>query len=94
MESIDSHCHLEQIENLGAAIDKAKSAGLVGIIAVGSDYQSNGQILEIAEKYKGFVYPALGFHPAMLDTTQIEQNLEFIEEHREELPEQDSIRLM
>ena len=81
MELIDSHCHLEEIENPGAAIDRAKSAGLVGIIAVGSDYKSNRQVLEIAEQYNGFVYPALGFHPAMLDSSRIEHNLEFIEEH-------------
>jgi TatD DNase family protein len=81
LELIDTHCHLEEIENLRAVIDRAKSTGLIGIIAVGSDYQSNGQILEITEKYKGFVYPALGFHPAMLNTSRIDRNLEFIEEH-------------
>jgi len=78
---IDSHCHLEEIENPRTAIERAKSAGVVAIIAVGSDYQSNGQILEIAEKYQGFVYPALGIHPAKLETSRINQNLEFIEDH-------------
>ena len=81
LKLIDSHCHLEEIENLGAAIGKAKSVGVVAIITVGSDYQSNNQVLEIAEKYKGFVYPALGFHPARLEASKITQNLEFIEDH-------------
>ena len=81
MELIDTHCHLEEIEKLGAAIEKAKSAGLVAIIAVGSDYQSNSQILKIAEKYKGFVYPALGIHPARCEASRINQDLEFIEDH-------------
>ena len=31
---IDSHCHLEEIENPGTAIERAKSAGVVAIIAV------------------------------------------------------------
>ena len=81
MELIDSHCHLEEIENLEATIDKAKSVGVVAIVAVGSDYQSNNQILKIAEKYRGFVYPALGIHPARLEASRINQNLEFIEDH-------------
>ena len=85
MELIDSHCHLEEIENLGSAIEKAKSAGVVAIIGVGSDYSSNSQVLKIAEKYRGFVYPALGFHPARLEATQIAQNLKFIEDHLTEV---------
>jgi len=78
---IDSHCHLEEIENLELAIEKAKSAGLVAIIAVGSDYQSNNRVLEIAERYSGFVYPALGMHPGRLKVSLVKQNLKFIEDH-------------
>ena len=81
MKLIDSHCHLEEIENLNAAIEKAKSVGVIAIIAVGSDYQSNKQILEIAKKYSGFVYPALGIHPSRIDSSKVDQTLQFIEDH-------------
>ena len=81
MRLIDTHCHLEEIENLETAIDRAKSVGVIAIIAVGSDYQSNNQILEIAEKYAGFVYPALGIHPARIEASQVNQVLKFIEDH-------------
>ncbi len=81
MELIDSHCHLEEIENLGLAIEKAKSAGVVAIVAVGSDYRSNNQVLEIAARYSGFVYPALGMHPGRLEVSLVNQNLRFIEDH-------------
>ncbi len=81
MELIDSHCHLEEIESLGLAIARAKSVGVVAIIAVGSDYPSNNQVLEITERYSGFVYPALGFHPGRLEVSLVEQNLKFIEDH-------------
>ena len=81
MNLIDSHCHLEEIENLELAIEKAKSAGLVAILAVGSDYQSNNRVLEIAERYSGFVYPALGMHPGRLEVSLVKQNLKFIEDH-------------
>ena len=84
MDLIDSHCHLEEIENLGLAIERAKSAGVVAIIAVGSDYRSNNQVLEVAERYSGFVYPALGIHPGRLKASLISQNLRFIEDHLNE----------
>ena len=38
---IDTHAHLEEIENLEQAITGAKSANIIAIIGVGSDYQSN-----------------------------------------------------
>ena len=81
---IDSHCHLEEIENLDLAIKKAKSVGIIAIIGVGSDYQSNREVLEMAKKYKGFVFPALGYHPWELKPGEISVNLKFIENY---LPE-------
>jgi TatD DNase family protein len=75
---IDTHAHLDEIENLEADLSKAKEAGLAAIIAVGSDLASNQKTLEIAELYKGFVYPALGWHPWYIKEPEIEASLEFI----------------
>ncbi len=75
---IDTHAHLDEIENLGEGLSKAKEAGLAAIIAVGSDLASNQKTLEIAELYKGFAYPALGWHPWYIKEPEIEANLEFI----------------
>jgi len=82
---IDTHAHLEEIENLGEAIAEAKAANVIAIIAVGSDYQSNQKVLELAQIYKGFVYPALGLHPYNLQDTGIGRTLEFIEAHIEQV---------
>lgn len=81
MRLIDGHCHLEDLENLNAAIEKAKSAGVIAIVAVGSDYPSNNQTLEIAAKYSGFVFPALGIHPSRIASAEVNQTLQFIEDH-------------
>jgi len=78
---IDTHAHLDEIENLGQAIAKAKSANIIAIIGVGSDYESNQKVLQLAQAYKGFVYPAIGWHPWNLKSSEIDRNLEFIEAH-------------
>lgn len=82
---IDTHAHLEEIENLTQAIDEARLASIIAIIGVGSDYQSNQKILDLAQAYKGFIYPMIGLHPYNLKDTDIDRNLEFIEAHINEV---------
>ncbi len=79
---IDTHAHLEEIESLDLVLEEAKENGVIAIVAVGSDYQSNVKTLEISQKYCSFVYPALGLHPwqlANLGPSQLNDNLQFIE---------------
>ena len=78
---IDTHAHLEEIENVEQAITEAKSANIIAIVAVGSDYESNRKVLALARTYKNFVFPALGLHPGNLKDTDIQRDLEFIEAH-------------
>jgi TatD DNase family protein len=63
LKLVDTHAHLDEIENLESVIEQAKDAGVAAIIAVGQDAASNTKTLEIAALYPGFVYPALGYHP-------------------------------
>jgi TatD DNase family protein len=78
---IDTHAHLEEIENLEQALAEAKAADVIAIIAVGSDTKSNQQILDIARLHPGFVFPALGLHPSNLKPGDIEKDIEFINNH-------------
>jgi len=84
---VDSHAHLEELADLDSAIERAKERGVVAIVAVGSDYQSNNQVLEIAEKYRDFVYPAIGFHPGSLGEaiSSLERDFQFIEDNVEKV---------
>ena len=82
---IDTHAHLEQVENLEQAITEAKTANIIAIIGVGSDYESNQKVLALAQAYKNFIYPALGLHPWNLKNSEIDRNLEFIEAHIDEI---------
>ena len=78
---IDTHAHLEEIKNIEQAINEAKSANLIAIIGVGSDYESNVKALDFAQVYKDFVYPALGLHPWNLRGSEVDRNLQFVEAH-------------
>ncbi len=82
---IDTHAHLEELDplELDQAIGRARQAGVVAIVAVGSEYESNNRVLEIAARYQGLVYPALGLHPGVLDRAgqRLERELQFIDSH-------------
>jgi TatD DNase family protein len=79
---VDTHAHLDELKNLDLALEEAKKAGIVAIVAVGSSRQSNIRTLEISQEHRRFVYPALGLHPwelGNLGTADIDDNLQFIE---------------
>ena len=48
------------------ALQEALAAGVVAVVAVGMDYDSNSQVLELATRHKGVVHAALGLHPWQL----------------------------
>lgn len=83
MRLIDSHAHLEGVPNLDIELDRARSNGLVAVIAVGSDEKSNKDMLRISRRYAKFVLPALGLHPSNL-REDFEGVAKFIEANIEE----------
>jgi TatD DNase family protein len=80
-ELIDTHAHLDEIENLAPVLAGARRAGVVAVIAVGVDMSSNEKVLRLAGEHPGLVYPALGFHPWNIDGAEIDKSLEFIAAH-------------
>jgi TatD DNase family protein len=82
MKLIDTHAHIEEINDLDNVIQRAKMNNIVAIIAVGSSIKSNADILSLASKYNGFIYPSIGIHPIEAETdiktaiAQIISNLE------------------
>jgi TatD DNase family protein len=78
---IDGHAHLNEIEDIGGAIGRARAAGVGAIIAVGMDLDSNRKTLALAERFPGVVHPAAGYHPWSIVPHEIEENLAFIREH-------------
>ena len=80
---VDSHAHLEELEDLPESLREAKAAGVCGIIAVGMDIESNRKVLQIAAANPQFVYPALGYHPWQIKKEEVGANLSFIQDHVE-----------
>jgi TatD DNase family protein len=81
---VDSHAHLEELDDLTDSLREAKAAGICGIIAVGMDSESNKKALKIGATHPQFVYPALGYHPWQIKEEEVRANLSFIQDHVEE----------
>ncbi|MFC1926350.1 TatD family hydrolase [Chloroflexota bacterium] len=81
---VDTHAHLDEIEDLDEVLEEARRVGLIAVVAVGQGYESNLKVLEISEKHRSFVYPALGLHPwevGRTDACESAANLQLIEDN-------------
>lgn len=81
LQIIDTHAHLEEIPDLEQTLEKAQSAGVIAIIGMGSGLSSNRKILKISQDFPGYIFPALGIHPAELKEENLEETLSFIADH-------------
>ena len=78
---VDTHAHLDELDDCDTVIEIARLAGVAGIIALGQDLSSNNKTLQLTACYPGYVHPALGLHPwaiGSLDAEQLEENIDFI----------------
>lgn len=79
MKLIDTHAHLGEIEEIEGALTRAGEAGVMAVVAVGSDLASNEKILALTQRYPDFVFPAVGLHPWRLKTDDFRANFSLIE---------------
>jgi TatD DNase family protein len=59
---IDTHAHLDALDDAGAAVARARDAGVTRILTVGTDVAGCRRALELADLHDG-VYAILGIHP-------------------------------
>ncbi|MFI5323719.1 MAG: TatD family hydrolase [Thermodesulfobacteriota bacterium] len=59
---IDTHAHLDSLEDVPGSIARARENGIESIIAISSDLTSSKNTISISEKY-GNVFAAVGIHP-------------------------------
>ncbi|RJP16173.1 MAG: TatD family deoxyribonuclease [Candidatus Abyssobacteria bacterium SURF_5] len=78
---IDTHAHLDQLEDIEGAVQRARAAGVAAIIAVGMNQFSNYHVYKLAREHRGYVYPAFGIHPWAIEKGELEDTFEFIRAH-------------
>src|SRR3989338_482212 len=85
MKLVDVHAHLDvpQFADIEGFLARQQEAGVVAIIANGTNLDSNRKVLEMARAYP-IVKAALGYHPTDLVERKFEGfegTLEFISMH-------------
>jgi TatD DNase family protein len=80
---IDTHVHIDELAELEGSVRRAQSVGIKAVIAVGSDLVSNEKVLQIAQTFPGFLFPALGLHPWQIKACQLEATLDAIDSETE-----------
>jgi len=74
---IDTHAHLwfdDYSIDLEQVIERAKLAGVEKMIVPGTDFASSKKAIELAKKYPGVIYAAVGVHPEELLNRNFEES--------------------
>ncbi len=78
---IDTHAHLDLMDDPEKEAVRARQAGVNRIIAVSMDRMSCEKTLELSQRQPGLILPACGLHPWNIRQGEVEQCIEFIERH-------------
>jgi TatD DNase family protein len=73
---IDTHAHLADLPK--GVVEKARSVGLKGIVAVSANLPTCEGTLKLAREHRGYVHAALGVHPTEFFDQSLETALELI----------------
>ena len=86
MKLIDTHAHLDHIEDLGRALENADKEGIESIVAVSVDVASCRKNLDIKKTTKKpNIYLAMGMHPSDINLDDLDECVELIRKERNEL---------
>lgn len=78
---IDTHAHLDHVENLDSALEEAHKQGVCGVLAVSTDLAAMKKNLEIKAKFSfPKIYLGLGIHPGEIKPEELEAAYVFIEQ--------------
>lgn len=59
---VDSHCHLQSLDDPGGAIERARAAGVTAMVCVGTDLETSRQAIDLAARHSE-VRATVGLHP-------------------------------
>ncbi len=76
---IDSHAHVDQLQDVSGSLSRAKEAGVTDIVAMSVDVASMRKTLDLAHQYPvPKIHPALGIHPGMVKAEIPPEAFDFI----------------
>lgn len=84
LKYVDAHIHLSDEEyagKIGEIVSEAKNSNIVALVSNSMDLDTSMKSLELAEKYAGIVYAALGIHPWSVNNLtedELQKTSEFI----------------
>lgn len=79
---VDTHAHLDHIENLDDVLSQAVQAGVSAVLAVSTDLSAMKKNLEIKTKiFSPKIYLGLGIHPGKIKPEELEESYQFIEQN-------------
>lgn len=84
---IDCHAHLGDAafdDDRDGVIDRARAAGVSGVIVVGETLTEAQRNLQLAEEYPAFLHPTAGLYPTILDRGQAEAIAELLRDRRDD----------
>lgn len=81
---VDTHAHLDQLEDPLTEALRAARLGVRCIVGVSMDMASARTIRELCRRLPGLILPAFGLHPWSISEETKEECLRFVEEHLEE----------
>jgi TatD DNase family protein len=84
---VDTHAHLcDPIfdADLSQVLQKAETAGIMAVIAVGENMSDAAKNLELAARHR-IVHPAAGLYPTVLDLKLADQMCDWIRTHKDRL---------
>lgn len=79
MTIIDTHAHLDQVENLADALQRAHEAGVSDIVCMSVDLPSVEKVLNIPQTYSNpNIHVALGIHPGNIKTEEVDATFDIM----------------
>ncbi len=81
---IDTHAHIlsEFYDYIDELIEELKSKNIIKVINCADSIETSKEVLNIYNKYEGYLLPAVGIHPENIDNSNLKTIENIIKEHK------------
>lgn len=81
---IDTHAHIlsEFYDDIDELIEELKSKNIIKVINCADSIETSKEVLNIYNKYEGYLLPAVGIHPENIDNSNLKTIENIIKEHK------------